>query len=175
MQFTVIVVLLLGFNLTAFAKMDLCDFDSEFAERYMQARYNYAQHIKSKRHFEDFKEDPNFGKKRSKLFGNTWPKIRFREFINKLFADKPIEIKVKSNGKIIIYPRAVSPNSQIILFDPSGDYFRITKAKIRPNGEVLDDNVYFDLEGKRLERPPKISNDEWKAYVESQTHFRAVP
>lgn len=169
MQF--IAFLLLSISL-GFAKGNFCDFDSDFAEKYMEARSNYAAFLVKKRPEKDPSEY-DYGSKRSRTLGVNWPTVSLKQKIQQLFGTNDVEIKVKPNGKMLIYPKNVTDGNPVMLFDSSGDYFRISKSKIK-NGEVMDQNSYHDINGNPLVMPKGQSDEAWEAYAR-QTHFKATP
>lgn len=105
--------------------------------------------------------------------GKNWPEVSLKKTVNKLFRTGDIEIKVKGNGKMLIYPKKVRDGAPIIIFDPSGDYFRIVKAKTQ-GGMVMDTHEYFDLNGKPMPEPDSKNRALFNQYA-IQTHFHANP
>lgn len=165
-------VILLIFSLSLQAKTDFCSFNSDFADKYLEARKKYANHIKDYRETHPHSKNKS-GSIRAKESGSGWPQVSLKKFVNKFYKTSDIEIKVKGNGKMLIYPKKIREGNPVIVFDPSGDYFRLAKAKVS-NGMVIDEMSYFDLNGKPLSEPNKQDRAKFEAYAK-QTHFQAIP
>ena len=166
-------ILLLFFSLTSFAKQNWCEFDTTFAEKYLEARGKYARHLNSGRALKD-PSDYNYGKKRSIRFGENWPKLSVKETTRKFFGDAEIDYVLKENGKMIVYPKGMKTGDKIILMDPSGEYFRIVKGKVSSTGHVTQTKIFYDASGKERNFHPGLSEAENNLNAE-QTHFRALP
>lgn len=158
---------------SSWAKTDFCDFNSDFAEKYMEARKNYARHLREKRQDPESKATP--GSARSREFKDQWPEASMKDVIKRLYKDAEVEIAVKPNGKMMVYPKNLGNGDPLIIFDSSGDYFRVAQAHINKSGVIRDVNSYFDLDGKPI--PSPLKTDSREAYLKfiNATHYRAIP
>ncbi len=172
MQLIVIFFLLLT---TAFSKTNWCEFNSDFAEEYLKARKNYANKLKNDKQVKWASPDEyDTGYMRAKKFRDKWKPISIKTQVQNLFGDREIIFKAKDNGKLMIYPKDFTDNSPIILVDPSGDYFRVVKAKLK-NGEVIDQNTAYTSNGLPPMQPKGVSDSEWQDMKLELTHFIAKP
>lgn len=173
MQF---IILLLLLSFTCHAKKDYCNFSSDFADKYMEARKNYAQRLREKR--ERKEADPEVkvisGGTRAKMLSANWEQVSIKQIVKKLFNDNEIEIKVKTNGKMLLYPKNIIDGAPLIVFDPAGDYFRIARAHVR-NGVVKQELKFFDIDGKPIVGSATDKAQEDYEKFARRTHFQALP
>jgi hypothetical protein len=173
MQF--IVVLLLLLPVSGFTKTNWCEFNSDLAAEYMKARKNYAYKLKNDKAVKwNSIEDYDSGYIRAKKFRDQWEAVSLRSQVQELYGSKEVTFKAKDNGKLLIYPKDMTDSSPVIIMDPSGDYYRIVKAKVK-NGEVIDTNISYTKKGTPPLQPKGVSEAEWADMKLRQTHFIAKP
>jgi hypothetical protein len=105
MQF--IILLLLSSSI--YAKNNWCEFDSEFAEKYMEARKNYAGRLTtSKAEKWSDPSDYDYGSKRTRTYGVKWQEVSIKQQARQLFGDKELTFVAKENGKMVIYSKDIA-------------------------------------------------------------------
>jgi len=127
----------------------------------MEGRKVYAETIKFQRM--DNKQVKT-GFMRAKQFSTNWSKVSLKQQVNHLFGTAELEYKVGKSGKVLIYPKGSFGDRSIIVFDVSGDYFRVMEATVAKNGSVLERMEYLDLDGKAPVRPLLISKHSHKSF-----------
>jgi hypothetical protein len=166
------IILLAFLSLSAFARQNWCDFDTTFSEKYLEARKKYAQRLSSTRSTTE-PEHYNYGKKRAISHGATWTPLSIKQKTKDLFGDAELEFLIKDNGKLLIYPKGTQAGEKLIIMDPSGDYFRISRTRVK-DGVVNDSQVYCDANGNERKLHKSMSKEEWDD-ITVKTHFKALP
>lgn len=151
-----------------------CDFDSKFADAYVKARKKYADSLHYQREQADRNKKPSSGFFRAKKFGASWKSVNVKEHVAKMFGNSDVVIEPRMGGKIFIFSKKKELNSRVIVFDPSGDYFRVIEPTIRNGRYIADkDTRHFGLNGEELKRPSGMSERQWRDYDSENTHFKA--
>lgn len=166
-------IFLFVLSLSAFAKQNWCEFDTTFSEKFMEARSNYARHLSQGRGEKD-PSDYNFGKKRALQHGKKWTALSLRQTIQSMFGDVELDYRLKPNGKMLVFPKGAKTGDKVIFMDPSGEYFRITQAKVSTNGTVRETQIFYDHQGKELPLNGELTEAQRDLHAE-KTHFRALP
>lgn len=164
-------VMLLGLVLSASVwagRFNACGFRSEFAEVYAEGRANILASLQRN------------GRSPTGVFrriesGANWQRASMEHMTQQLFHGEEVGFKVQTNGKIYIYPKNVQVGAEtpMMVFDPSGDYFRITVGRVKANGGIDDKRRYLLRNGDYvpLPLPQGWTQERWLR----ETHFLADP
>lgn len=181
----IILALALFLSTEAFAKRDWCEFNSDFAKKYQEARNKYAVTIRGRRDtavsLEDFEQiRTNTGRWRVRRNADKWQNNSLSRNTDEIFRGKETVFETTDSGKVIIRPKDLVEGQEVrqIVYDTSGDYFRIEIGKVK-NGEIKPINNwrkrYADINGDVPEMPAGMPQAQWDELLGNRTHFRAVP
>lgn len=138
----------------------------------MEARKVYAGTVKDRRSAQGGGRIPT-GSARAKTMGGSWQQVSLQSQVSRLFPNEEVDYIVRNNGKIYIHPKnmAVGAERPIIVFDTSGDYFRISVGRKTPSG-IRDTDRYQFANGQYMDTlAPGWTKERWM----EATHFRATP
>ena len=152
----------------------MCKFSTDFAEKYAEARSTLAKTLVAGRAGEARMVSPGIFRRR--IHGGNWQNLNVDDQIKRHFGDDNIKIQVEANGKLLIHPDPMTSGRPIILYDVSGDYFRIMDGKVNTQGKIVTTRKFYKADGSALGPPPNgVTSDDWLNQNVETTHFTASP
>ena len=169
-----LIIILLCISLPAFARLNSCNFSSDFAEKYDEARRIFAARLGASRATTPI-GDRNAGILRRRVHGGNWQSSSLEAQIRRHFGNDNVKIQVNGNGKMIIHPDPMTNGRPVILFDVSGDYFRVADGKISSRGVDVGTKYYLSNGQPLGPTPNGMSTRQWLDRNVETTHFLAAP
>lgn len=165
------------FSTAIYADNPWVQVDPDFANAYQTSQQTLQQAIDQAR---DEGRTLRTGAMRARQFQDNWKKVSLSEKLHYYFGNDDLKYKAKRRGKVYIQLTEMEAGHQYIrvVFDASGDYYRIERGTFNGLHLSTPDSPYeryLNVYAEDLERPDELDPRQWRNFFNEATHFKAVP
>ena len=163
--------------LSANAAQEWSKVDPDFASAYELSQEILDQAVAQAR---DQGRTLRTGAIRALQFEDNWKKVSLSEKLHYYFGNDELKYKARRRGKVYIQLIDMEKGQEYIriVFDASGDYYRIEQGVfdgVKINTPSSPYARYLNVYAEDLERPDHLSGPQWRNFFNEATHFKATP